>query len=227
MRGTQKLWTLCGVAVVLLIAVVGWLMFISPANDQISKAQSQNSDVQTHNAVLQARLNQLADESKHLATYENSLAKAQAALPASDGLANFLRELQNLGSSTLVTVTQLAVNAPVAAQSAAPTSPSATPSTAAAGASTTPMASAYSIPIVITATGTVPHLNQFLDQLQEVQPRAVLITQASLGTGPQSTVVGSTAAQTTLQLTMNAFVAPMGAAAPSVTPTTSTSPSGG
>ena len=194
---TQKLWTAGGVVAVALIALLGWLMFISPANSQTSAANAQKNTVQLQNDALQARLNALAVQNKHLATFEAALTQAHAALPSSDGLANFLRELQTLGNSTLVKVTNVSVSNPLPATGNA----AATPTTGA----TTPTG-IYEIPITVQASGSEQYLNQFLNQLQEVQPRAVLITQASLGAGTQSTNVAT--GQNTLQLTMNAFVDP-------------------
>jgi hypothetical protein len=83
----------------------------------------------------------------------------------------------------------------------------------------------YSISITASLSGTSAGLDNFLEQLQVVQPRAVLITQiaenTSAPTAGQATVTGTT----TLQLTMQAFVAPPAVAvAPSAAP--SPSPSG-
>jgi hypothetical protein len=82
----------------------------------------------------------------------------------------------------------------------------------------------YSLAITANVTGSPAALNKFLQQLQAVQPRAVLITQITEGSGVP--VTGAKAsATTTLQLTMQAFVAPPAVVvAPSAAP--SASPSG-
>lgn len=229
LRKTERVWVFGGIAAIVLIAFVGWTMFVSPARDNTAQAQAETSTAQAHDALLQQRLDELASENKNLPSYEANLARAQAALPTGDGLPNFLRSLQSLGNATLVTVTQMSVAPPVAAAqpgTAASTAATDTPST---GPTAVAQASAYSIPITLTATGTTAHLSEFLAQLQEVQPRAVLVTQASLGTDTSTgtgTGGGSASSQTTLQLTMNAFVAaptPV-ATAPAATATPSAAP---
>jgi hypothetical protein len=58
-------------------------------------------------------------------------------------------------------------------------------------------------------TGTASQLDQFLTQLQSMQPRAVLISQL---TETSRSATGKSGATTSLQLTMQAFVAPSSAA---------------
>ena len=220
---TAKAWMFLGGIGVVLILLVGWLMFVSPARDDTAQAQAQAATARTQDEALQARLTQLGHENKSLPSYQRALASAQAALPNGDGMANFLRELQNLGNSTLVKVTNLAVSAPVVAGAAGQT-PQAQPvngvaPSASASSSAAPAPSAYAIPITLSATGSVEHLNAFLNQLQQVQPRAVLITQSSLGIG-NNAAAGTV--ETTLTLTMDAFVAPDTTL---LAPTASSSPS--
>jgi Tfp pilus assembly protein PilO len=91
---------------------------------------------------------------------------------------------------------------------------SATDPTASVGTDTTSLTSTastasgprvYALPISATVVGATTALDDFLTQLQSVQPRAVLISQLA-----ESTVEGSrkAAGVTSLALTMYAFVAP-------------------
>jgi len=83
-------------------------------------------------------------------------------------------------------------------------------------------AGVYAMTISAQITGSPTNLNRFLDQLQNVQPRAVLIAsvnEASGAANPGTGTGGSVpAGATTLQLTMEAFVAPN--AAPSAASST-------
>jgi Tfp pilus assembly protein PilO len=207
----ERLWIGAGLGLAVVITAIAWFFAISPQHSQAADLRSQNENAQSQNEVLQHRLTALRNQNKNLAQYQATLAHDQAALPSTDGLSDFLRELQAVGASTLVTVTSVTVGspAPVVAVAAAPAATaSASPTaTASATASTTaapavPTAAAYSIPINLSATGTTDQLSAFLDQLQTVQPRAVLVSHAAVSSasGPGDT--------TTLALTMNAFVAP-------------------
>jgi len=59
----------------------------------------------------------------------------------------------------------------------------------------------------VVVAGSPDQLGAFLDQLQSVQPRAVLISQATLS---QPAATSGTNGRSQLQLTMNAFVAASG-----------------
>jgi hypothetical protein len=65
-----------------------------------------------------------------------------------------------------------------------------------------------------SVTGSSKALDNFLEQLQAVQPRAVLITQIGESTGTAGAGAGSGSGATTLQLTMQAFVSPASAPVP-------------
>jgi Tfp pilus assembly protein PilO len=216
----DRAWLIGGGVAALLILVVGWFLFISPENTQTSAAQSQVSAARSRDQLLQVELTNLATQSKDLGKYEAVLSRAEQALPSSDGLPAFLRELQAIGASSLVNVSQLSVAAPVAPGPTTGAS-STTPSTASStGAATSGI---YLIPITLDLTGSQTHLLQFLEQLQEVQPRAVLVSQANLGQASTAVGTGSTG----LQLTLDAFVStlpsstatPGAAATPTPTPT--------
>ncbi|MCW2496937.1 hypothetical protein [Jatrophihabitans sp.] len=196
-----RLWLIGGGVAVALILLAGWLMFVSPQHSQTSKTNAQLTSAKLQDDALRQRLADLAAENKNVAKYTAALAREQAALPGNDGLPDFLRQLQTIGTSTLVTVAQLSASAPGPVAAAAPTGT--------AQASTTQVAATapsgiYAIPISLSVTGTTDHVIQFVQQLQEVQPRAVLVTQATLGQGASSAPGGG---GTSLQLSMEAFVA--------------------
>lgn len=230
---TERLWLIGGGLVAFVLTLIGYFMFISPQRSQTSDVNSQVATTQQQNAKLKARLDGLQEQNKNLPKYAADLARARLALPATSGVPDFLRSLQALGSSTHANVTSVtfgqpaAIAAPVAAAPAAGAtagaSTSVTKSTSPGGAASTtgpaaPAASAVmQIPITASVTGSIDALETFLDQLQTVQPRAVLITQIAESTGAASSGT-SASGGATLQLTMQAFVSPATAAAPAASP---------
>ena len=209
----ERLWLVAGGLVAFVMLLVGYFFFISPQRSSTSDVNQQTATAQQQNAVLQARLDALREQNKNLNKYKAQLAAAQQALPSTSGTSDFLRTLQSLGAATLTDVTELTVGQPVdvtpvsAAQptvSAAASTPAAAPTAAAAPVATTP--GVYALPITASVTGTATALSKFLDQLQAVQPRAVLISSITMTSG--STGENQPANSYTLQLTMQAFVAP-------------------
>jgi hypothetical protein len=79
------------------------------------------------------------------------------------------------------------------------------------------------VPIVLLASGSPAKLNSYLDELQQKQPRAVLISSATL---TEASVDGESSDRYSLSLSLQAFVASATAAsgtgAPAGQPTTKT-----
>jgi|BarGraNGADG00212_1021973.scaffolds.fasta_scaffold53117_2 hypothetical protein len=204
---TEKLWLLGGGVVAVLVVLIGYVMLISPQNSNTSSAQSQVSSAKAVNLRLQARIAELKTQSKNLAQYQSELRTEQLALPSSSGLPDFLRTLQSIGNATQAQLSALTVGPPTDVTGVA--GGSAKSSTTSSSAATGGLR-VYSLPITAVVTGDIGQLDGFLTQLQSVQPRAVLISQLTEGTGSSGTP-GATGG-TSLQLTMQAFVAPISAA---------------
>jgi len=206
----ERLWLLGGVLVAFFMVILGYLFFISPQRSQTSDINAQVSTTQQANSTLRARIDTLQQQSKSLATFQAQLTRAQLALPSTSGLPDFLRTLQSIGNATLANVSALTVGPPTdvttVSGGGAPAT-SGTPAPAPAPAPAGPRV--YALPITATVSGTVSQLDQFLTQLQSVQPRAVLISQLTEGS---ATATGHAGGTTTLQLTLQAFVAPSSAA---------------
>jgi cell division protein FtsB len=211
----ERLWLIAGGLIAFVMCLIGYFFFISPQRTNTSDVNSQVSDANQKNAVLQARINSLKEQSKNLPKYQAQLAEARRALPSESGIPDFLRTLQSLGSATLTDVTALTVGqpAPVMAAPAQPTSTASPAGTATAAPTSTATPNAitapavYTMSISATVTGSPTALDKFLDQLQNVQPRAVLITNIAENSGSASGSIHNVG-QTTLTLTMQAFVAP-------------------
>lgn len=221
---TQRMWLLVGGVAAVAILLAGWFLFISPQRSNTSSVNARVHTAQDNNAALRLRIAQLKAQNANLPQYLAEVKQAKLALPDSSGLSDFLRTLQSVGSSTQTSVTTLTVGSPTNINGSTTTTttssaPGSAPNTgAAANAGLGPI---YQLAITLSVSGQPAQLDDFLSQLQSVQPRAVLITQ--LTEGGAAAGVGHIANET-LGLTMQAFVAPSTAAenarlAAGVTPT--------
>ncbi|MDT4912239.1 MAG: hypothetical protein QOC66_1367 [Pseudonocardiales bacterium] len=202
----ERMWLLGGAFVAAFIMLLGYLFFISPQRGNTSTVNGQRAAALQANSSLQARIKSLEQETKNLETYQAQLTRAQLALPSTSGLPDFLRTLQSIGNATLANVSALTVGPPTDVSLVS----SGAPAVAADGtAAVVAGPHVYALSISASVSGTPAQLNLFLTQLQTVQPRAVLISQLTEGSG--AATAGKTGG-TSLQLTMQAFVAPASAA---------------
>lgn len=218
----EKLWLTVGGIAALLLLLVGWFFFIGPQRSKTSDVRSQISSAQLEYTTLQSKLAALRAQSANIGKYKAELAAARQALPSSDGIPAFLRTLQALGNATMTQVSTVTVGAPAAVVPPAPTTEAPTdtsssaapsPTDSATTSTTTPSSGIYSMPITAQVTGATSALAKFLEQLQSVQPRAILITQITESAGSASGGKG-----TSLQLSMQAFVDPTTATVPTAAP---------
>ena len=228
----DRMWVVGGVLAGLLGLALGWFLLISPQNTHTNDVRGRGDDAQTQNLTLLHKIAVLGRDNANLPQFVAALQQAQLALPGSSGMSDFLRTLQGLGDRTQAQVSALTVSPPVevgaggaaggatgggaaggsatggaATNSAAPT---ATPKPSSSPKPGGFLAHIYALPLTAQVSGTNAHLSDFLDQLQRVQPRAVLITQLQLA--PSVVSSGANASgPVTLQLTMQVFVAPTSA----------------
>jgi hypothetical protein len=187
MRGghPDRLWMTGGALGAAVLLAIGWLLFIGPQKRLTHSLDDQAAAAQLRLTSLQHRLADLRREDRGLPLYRARLARDHLALPTAPALSDFLRELQAAGDNAGVSVTGLLVGAPSQVAGLA--------------------IRVHALPITLNATGTTVKLDKLLDQLQQVQPRAVLISSANVIPAEQS---GSLAVTVTLTLTLQAFVAP-------------------
>jgi Tfp pilus assembly protein PilO len=197
----DQLWAIGGIAGAVVLLAIGWFFFINPQYSQTDSLRGEATGTEQRQIALQQRLVELRRQNEDLPRYLAQYALDRQALPTVSGLSDLLRELQRAGDITGVTVGGLSVSGaiPVAITGA----------------------QVYALPISLTATGTVATLHEFLNQLQQVQPRALLISGANLvssgKTGPGADAVS-------LTLILRAFVgASTGSETVPSTPATSTS----
>ncbi|HWG97787.1 MAG TPA: type 4a pilus biogenesis protein PilO [Pilimelia sp.] len=182
---TARLWLAGGALAAVLLVVTGWFLLVSPKLADAAGLRTQADDVRMQVDLLNRELATLREQNRDLAGYEAKLAAARQALPHHAALPDLLRQLQAAGEAAGVTVGNLTVGGPAEVN----------------GASTEVIA----VPVSLTAVGTGPALERFLDQLQRHQPRAMLIDSvASSGEGADASLAG----RSSLTLGLRVFVAP-------------------
>jgi Tfp pilus assembly protein PilO len=187
----DRLWLLGGLIVALILVLVAWQFMIKGQHDQTDSVRNSIATADQQVTTTTNRLNALRADSVNLDKYKAALAADQQALPSDTALPAFVRELQAAAVATSMGIVQLQVGQPAAVVSG-----STSTATSAGGPQV------YSVTINVVATGAVDNATAFINQLQAVQPRAILMTTVS--ESPGST--GGNAVQ--LSLTFNAFVAP-------------------
>jgi Tfp pilus assembly protein PilO len=199
-RNAARLWLLAGIATTVLLAVASWFLLISPKYAEASDVRNQVDDTQTQLITLRKKIAGLESQKAQLPKFRAALKANQKALPDDSGVPDFLRQLQSSGEKSGVAVSGFSVAAP---------------------AQVAGVAGVWQLPFTLVATGDPTNLGQFLNDLQAVQPRAVLIQSANFTQGSPGSTDSSTAdasSKTSLNLSLMAYVAPpSGAGAPIVT----------
>jgi len=165
----DRLWMVGGVLGAAVLLAISWFFLISPQHAERDSLNASEAAAEQRLDRLQQRLGDLRKQNDKLAEYKAALAQARQALPATPALSDLLRELQVAGDNTSVAVSGLNVG-------------DVTPLTTAGG-------QVFTLALSLTASGTIDKLNAFLDQLQQVQPRALLINTASLSRTDRKSVV--------------------------------------
>ena len=178
-RHADRLWMIGGAAGAVLLLALGWFLAISPTNTDADNLREQTASTETHLIALRRRLSELEDQKAKLPVYQAALKVNQEALPTDSGVPDFLRQLQESGDAVDVIVSGVSVGAPEQ-NTAVPT--------------------VFDLPITVTADGNAANLGLFLNQLQTVRPRAVLIRSANM-------TVSDGANKASISIMLKAFVA--------------------
>jgi type IV pilus assembly protein PilO len=196
-RNTARVWMIAGAAAIVLLIVAGWFVLISPKFTEADDVHTQIDDTDTQLIGLRKKIAGLEAQKARLSTYKAALLANQQALPSNPAVPDFLRQLQNAGSATSVKVNGVSVAPP---------------------AQVTGVAGVWQLPITLTAQGDPNNLGAFLNQLQAVQPRAVLVQSANLTQTAGASDASGDSGKPSLNLSLFAFVAPpAGSGAPIVT----------
>jgi type IV pilus assembly protein PilO len=198
-RHADRLWIFAGAAFTVALAVISWFFLISPQYAEADEVRAQTGDTETQIITLRKRIAELEKQKAKLPQFKRALKANRSALPSDSGLPDFLRQLQS-SYDVDVEVGGINVSTPIAA----------------AG-----VANVYALPITLTASGSAGNLTLFLEQLQDTQPRAVLVESANLTSQGADGAADEASGDMTISLSVKAFVAPpAGAGAPTITTTT-------
>jgi type IV pilus assembly protein PilO len=180
----DRLWVVGGAIAAAVLTILTWFFLVSPQHQATGALREETLAADGQMPILHARLNELRKQNENLDEYQAQLDRDRLALPTGPAMTDYLRQLQAAGESAGVTVTGLLVGAPKAIGEANP--------------------GMYAMPITVTATGNAVALERFLNEIQQVQARAVLIASANLSAKDAG---GSVVSSSTLTISLHAFVA--------------------
>ena len=159
-RHADKIWFAGGVLGAAVLLALGWFFFIGPQYAEARSLDDRAIQAQLRLTTLQRKLADLRQQNEDLPQYRAQLGRLRQALPETAATSDFLRELQAAGEAASVSVTGLSIGA----------------RTDVAGTGGT----VHALPVALTVEGEVAGLEGFVNELQQVQPRAVLIRNTNL-----------------------------------------------
>ncbi|MCU7725270.1 type 4a pilus biogenesis protein PilO [Actinoplanes sp. KI2] len=164
-RRADRLWMLGGLFGIIVIVLAAYLLAIKPIYTDKADKQQQIGDQEIALVRLRTTLNQLKTKAKNQASLTAQLNVKTAALPDSYDMPNYLRALQTSGTAVNVAVSGIGVGA---------------------AATVTGVADVVSVPITLTAAGAPANLSEFINRLQKVQARAVLVQSINITTDAET-----------------------------------------
>jgi Tfp pilus assembly protein PilO len=180
-RRIDSIWLIGGLSLMVVLVVASWFLLIKPKYAEADSERESAGTIAAQASSLKSKYSQQKERAEGLDTFMATLATYQAALPLSsnnNSIPAFLRELQTLGTKLDVDVSAYSAAKPETSGTAGPVS---------------------ELPITLNASGKIANLSKFMKQLQNTQPRAVLIESANLTTDD-----GAETGSVTLSL--NAFI---------------------
>jgi Tfp pilus assembly protein PilO len=232
---TNRMWILGAVAAMIVIALAGWFVGISPVVAQAAASDEQVASVTQANADSTAKLALLRQQYANIGPLQKSLDSLRKSIPVGADASAFLQELDDLSAQQGVVISSVTIasatiyTAPTSgatASSGAATDATSTP-TPAPPVATTPVAPSPStsgqfvqIPVQIVVVGDFDAVRNFIGAIQ-LGPRlylatAVSITQSAGQTGSTGTLTGFIF---TMQGTSDATKSKKPASTPTPTPT--------
>jgi Tfp pilus assembly protein PilO len=181
------------------LSALAWFLLISPQRNETVGVEGQTVAAQGQELVEQRKLARLNVEFADRNRYTAELAANRQALPTAAETGDLLRELQNGGESAGVSVTSVTAGNPAELKG---------------------MTGVAAVTITVTAVGQMTKLQAFLNQVQRIQPRAMLVFNVSFTPDESGGPITGSA-----QLSLSAQVFVQMQAAISATP--SASPSAG
>jgi Tfp pilus assembly protein PilO len=154
----DRLWMFGALAGAVALSALAWFLLIGPQRTETVGVENETATAQGHQVVEQRKLARLNAEFADRDRYVAELAANRRALPTAAATGDLLRELQNAGVAAAVSVTSLTAGNPAELKS---------------------VPGVASVAITITANGQMSKLQSFLNQVQRIQPRAMLVFSVS------------------------------------------------
>ena len=230
----DRIWVLGAVAAMIVIALAGWFVGISPVVAQAAASDQQVASVTEANTNSEAQLALLKEQYANIGPLQKSLDSLRLSIPEGAAASAFLQELDDLSAAEGVTITAVTIasatvyQAPgaAAASAAATTTTTSTPApTPTPAATTAPVTTAPStagqlvqIPVQITVSGSFDAVRDFIGAVQKGS-RLYLATTADInqsGTDANASISGYIF---TLQGTSNPSKSSTSTPTPTPTPT--------
>jgi type IV pilus assembly protein PilO len=168
---TDRLWIIGGVLAAAVLLIAGWFLLISPEKAEADRLQGEAETAQAQVATLRSRLADLERENADLPRYRSELDRARKALPATADSEKFLEQLQRAGEAAGVFLQGVNVGDPAKLEGSD--------------------VAMHHLSVAVTVTGGAAEAEEFLDQVQRVQPRAVLVESVTLGGGDDEGAEGT------------------------------------
>jgi Tfp pilus assembly protein PilO len=178
----------------LLVALLLWVVLISPQNTKLTNLQSQQTQLQTQETTLQAKLASLRTEQQKLSTSCTDLQKISTQIPSVQNPtdidaeeSSFESQFNGLTASSGVTLTQFSGFTP-ATTTAGTTPPSATAPPSTSGVT--------AVPTTVAVTGNYGQMVAFVNGLDNF-PRLFVIQTFVISFGATSTAGSGSSTATT------------------------------
>ncbi|WP_203930000.1 type 4a pilus biogenesis protein PilO [Virgisporangium ochraceum] len=166
------------------LSALAWFLLIGPQRDATVGVEDETVAAEGQVVVEQRKLARLNTEFADSQRFAAELAANRQALPLVAATGDLLRELQNAGEAAGVTVPSLSAGSPVELKE---------------------NAGVASVTITIAAVGQMQKLQRFLDQIQRIQPRAMLVYTVTFA--PNDSGGSLTGATSQLTVSAQIFVA--------------------
>lgn len=174
---TQRHWLLSGAGVGIILVVLTYFGGVGPALSHNSSVRTQTSAIQDSNDLLAIKNNGLRAQAAKMDALATQLSQQRVALPATDNIAGFSREINQLATSDGVGITSFAAATPTQFLTTG-----AAPSTITGS----PVGKLFQIPVSLVTAAPMANQLAFIKDLQASDSRAVLVGNVSLSltTGP-------------------------------------------
>lgn len=233
----NRLWVLGAALLIGIMAVLGWMLGVSPKLDEARAANADRVTVETQNSAYELQLATLKKQFENIGDLRADLAALRQAVPSEADMPAFVGQLDAIAEQHQVTLTEISVDdaepyvpvaaaAPVPADASAASSgdsaagataaPAAAPAATAAAAATAPVVSGLvtaenfiAVPISLSVDGSYDNVLDFIEGLQKGK-RLVMVTKFDTAAAASDSVTAKISAFVYVLLNPNAATTPAG-----------------